>query len=283
MAAARRTSRRSTRSTGRPTAITALAESTHYHKWLFHADAGVGKTVLAGTAPNLLFLTVEAQGTESARVAGSAAHQWVINTAEDFDDATEYFTAGSGCEDYEWVCVDSLSEVEDLEVNRILREGRRKNPRRSLDKMALDDYGVRDARVKRIVDTFNRLPINVIYTTHTMLIDTEDEEGDDAVKRLPLLGSTKNGVLSQKVCGKVTLVGHLTVMRDEAEEGSTQKSRVYRRLYTEAHPGIFAKNRSGLGSHIDNPTIPTLLELVEAAREQRSAGTARRTRRTRRA
>jgi ATP/maltotriose-dependent transcriptional regulator MalT len=52
----------------RPTAITSLKETPSEGKrnWLIYAPSGIGKTVLAGTAPNNLFLTVEAAGTESA-------------------------------------------------------------------------------------------------------------------------------------------------------------------------------------------------------------------------
>lgn len=276
------TSPRRARSSGRPKAITALADAPHYHKWLFHSDSGVGKTQLAGTAPNALFLTIEAQGTESARVAGSTAHQWVINNAADLAEAREYLKNGSGCDDYEWVNVDSLGESEDKLVDEILQEGKRKNPRRSLDKMALEDYGIRDIRVSRFVDELNRLPVNVIYTAHTMRFETEDEEGDDMTLLMPMIGSANNGKLSQKICGKVTMVGHLAVVRSLKEEG--RKGRTFRRLYTEAHPGIFAKNRSGLGPYVDDPTVPKLLALAEEARGERttrtrSTRTARRTRR----
>lgn len=268
---------------GRPKAITALADSPHYHKWLIHSDSGVGKTQLAGTAPDALFLTIEAQGTESARVAGSTAHQWVINNAADLKEARDYLRHGSGCDDYAWVNVDSLGESEDKLVEEILAEGRRKNPNRSLDKMALEDYQIRDTRVARFVDELNRLPINVIYTAHTMRFETEDEEGDDMTLLMPMVGSANNAKLSQKVCGKVTMVGHLAVVRSAKEEA--RKGRIFRRLYTEAHPGIFAKNRSGLGPYVDDPTVPKLLALAEEARGARTttARSTRAARRTRRA
>lgn len=273
--------RRSRRTqTGRPTAITSLTESVMYHNWLIHSDAGVGKTVLVGTAPRLLFLTIEAEGTQSAAYAGSTADQWVLHSAEDFEEAQEYFVNGSGCTDYDWVSIDSASELEDKVITQILQEGKKKNPRRSLDKMALEDYGVRDQRMMRIVDTFNRLPINVLYTAHTMDLDGQDDEGNETLTAMPMLGSQNNGKLSRKVCGKVTLVGHLEVVRGEKEEGSSRKAPTVRRLYTEAVPGIFAKNRVGLGEYVDNPTIPLLLEMAEQARQNASVG-APRTRRSR--
>jgi hypothetical protein len=250
-----------------------------YHNWLFHSDAGIGKTVLAGTAPKALFLTIEAEGTQSAAYAGSKADQWVLHNHEDFLEAQAYFVDGSGCEDYDWVLIDSASELEDKEVKQILHEGKKKNPRRSLDKMALEDYQIRDTRMMEIVDTFNRLPINVVYTAHTMDLEGQDEQGNQTLTAMPMLGSQNNGKLSRKICGKVTLVGHLEVVRAE-QEGEKKKAPTVRRLYTEAVPGIFAKNRIGLGEYVDNPTIPLLLEMAEEARQNATAASAPRTRRS---
>lgn len=276
-----RTRRSSRQSTGRPTAITKLTDSVMFHNWLIHSDAGVGKTVFTGTAPNLLFLTIEAEGTQSAAYAGSQADQWVLHNAADFAEAEDYFVNGSGCQDYNWVSIDSASELEDKVIQEILQEGKKKNPRRSLDKMALEDYQIRDQRMMRIVDTFNRLPINVIYTAHTMDLEGQDDEGNETLTAMPMLGSQNNGKLSRKVCGKVTLVGHLDVVRTEKE--GTKKAPTVRRLYTEAVPGIFAKNRVGLGEYVDNPTVPLLLELAEEAKNNRAGtSTTARTRRSRR-
>lgn len=279
---AERTRRSRRTQTGRPTAITKLTDSVMYHNWLFHADAGVGKTVLAGTAPNLLFLTIEAEGTQSAAYAGSQADQWVLHNHDDFMEAQDYFVNGSGCQDYDWVSIDSASELEDKEVQQILHEGKKKNPRRSLDKMALEDYQIRDTRMMGIVDTFNRLPINVIYTAHTMDLDGQDEQGNATLTAMPMLGSQNNGKLSRKVCGKVTLVGHLEVVRAEQEEGKKARGKTVRRLYTEAVPGIFAKNRIGLGEYVDDPTIPLLLQLAEEAKQQNAQSASGTTRRSRR-
>lgn len=260
----------------RPTAITKLTENPGHHNWLIHSDPGMGKTVLAGTAPKSLFLTVEAEGTQSAQYAGSAAEQLIINNHHEFVEAQDYFVNGTGCQDYDWVTIDSLSELEDKEVDQILREGNARNKKRSLDKMAIDDYGTRDMRIMRIVDTFNRLPINTLYTAHTMNYESEDDEGNDLIIRQPLLGSTKNGKLSVKISGKVTMVGHLAVVRYEDSTGTTRK---VRRLYTEAQPGIMAKNRCGLGEWTDSPTIPKLLAAIGGS-EARPARRATRRRST---
>jgi len=253
---------RRARSTGRPKAITKLADSPSYHNWLFYSDPGIGKTVLCGTAPRSLFLTVEAEGTQSAATAGSDAEQWVLNSYRDFEEAQDYFVNGSGCQDYDWVHVDSASELDDKVCSHLTEVGHKKNAKRSIHKMALEDYQIRDSMMASIVDTFNRLPINVTYTAHTMRLDRVNDEGEEVELLLPLLGSTKTGKLATKVCGKVSLVGYLDV--ETIKTGD--KAKTIRRLYTESMPGVFAKNRIGLGEYVDNPTIPKLLSLYEEAR-----------------
>jgi hypothetical protein len=67
---------------------------------MFYGDAGVGKTVAAGTAPKALILSFDVEGTESARNFGSSADEWPIETWLDYVEAYRYFSEGSGCQDY---------------------------------------------------------------------------------------------------------------------------------------------------------------------------------------
>lgn len=243
---------------GRPKAITRLQDTPDEGKrnWLIYAPSGVGKTVLAGTAPKSLFLTVEAAGTESAKAFGSDADEWVCDDWATLQEAYAYLKNG-GYNDYEWCMVDSLSEMEELCWKDQLEEAKASNSSRSIFQPAIQDYAVVDNKIKRLVDEFNRLPINVLYTAQQMNLDTEDEEGDDVVMRLPLIGRTKGGApLSNKICGKVTLVGLLGPIKD-AEDYEV-------RLVTQAGTTWTAKDRHDtFGRYIDNPNIAEMAEAVD--------------------
>lgn len=201
----------------RPAAITRLqdTDSTGKKNWLIYAKAGDGKTVLAGTAPKALFLTVEAAGTESAKAMGSDADEWVIDTKKELDAAYDYFKRGSGCKDYEWVLIDSLSEVEEVFWRHIQGES---------NTQKIQDYGTVNTMIKREVERWNRLQVNVLYTAQTMMLDQEDEDGDEYTLLLPAMG-TKNGVLSQRVCAKTTLNGLLVVRSSKDEDGNREERR----------------------------------------------------------
>jgi len=267
----------------RPTAITKLSDRKSYFNWLVYGETGSGKTVLGGSAPKALFLTFESEGTESAKVHGSDAEEAIIDERADMLEMYRYFDQGSGCEDYEWVIIDSVSEMEECYWRDQLREMKeQKGPKRSLYKPSLDDYPIVWNKVKAEVDRWNRLPVNVLWTAQVLPLTEYDEDGEEFTTMLPLLGSLKNGILSRKVCGMVSLVGHLDTKRRKVEDRVEE----WRRLTVSKRSGITAKNRYGWGPFVDDPTIPSLAVAAESAlageRTTAKAGTTRR-RRTARA
>lgn len=242
----------------RPTAITSVQDTPSAGKrnWLLYAPSGVGKTVVAGTAPKGLFLTVEAAGTESAKAMGSDADEWVCDTWTELQRAYEFLKNG-GYSDYEWVMLDSLSEMQEICWADHLEEAKAANSSRSIYQAAIQDYGIVDNKIKRLVDAFNRMPVNILYTAQQMNLGAEDEDGDDITYRLPLIGRTKGGApLSNLICGKMTLVGLLGVIKD-AEEYET-------RLVTAAGATWMAKDRHDtFGTHVDRPNIAEMAEAVD--------------------
>jgi AAA domain len=251
---------------GRPTAIRTLADtpSQGHFNWLVFADSGAGKTVLAGTAPRGLFITCEAGGTESAKMFGSTADEWYCEDIRDFRKATEYLMKG-GAKNYDWVMPDSISEIEELVWADLLKEkSRGETP-------AIQDYPAVWNRVKKIVDTYNRLPVNVLYTAQAFRLGTEDEDSDGNTLLLPLIGSTKRGDLAQKICGKVSLVGYLQVReRDTEDEDDEENTEEFRRLWIAKTDRMFAKSRHHRNTkYIDDPNIAEMAADVSKAIENR--------------
>lgn len=277
------TTRRSTRTArssvgARPTAIHKLEDGPSYFNWMVVGDGGVGKTVLGGTAPNALFFGFEVQGTESAKLMGSTADELIIRNRDEYTKAMEYFEYGKGCEDYEWIVVDSGDEMEEVFWKTHLRQQKEAKSNRSLYKAELQDYNIIGNQVKAAFDDLNKLPINVLYLCKPMPVITVDEDGDDVVDELPMLGSAKNGNLARKVCGKVSMVGYLEV-KQKKEDNKTVE---WRRMYVSPRGGMHAKNRYGWGPYIDDPTIPALAQLAESALKGQASGTTRRSTRRRR-
>jgi hypothetical protein len=272
---------------GRPSAIVNLQETDNDGKrnWLIYGDSGVGKTVLAGTCADSdhkgLLIMAEAAGSESAKAFGSVADEWVVETWEDLQAAFDYMKA-DGHKVYDWCVVDSLTEMEQLCFEYTLRKAHEANSNRSLDIPAVQDYQTVYIREQKLVDAFNRLPVNMLYTAQPMRLGLTDEDDDDYDMLLPLMGSTKNGVVAQKVCGKVTLVGYLEARVRSVTQGegeSAKKTKVpFRRLYTQKTQRMFAKDRHDtFGEYIDDPNIIAMNEAVEARIAQGARGTAKST------
>jgi len=248
----------------RPTAITALSERVTHKNWLIYGDTGVGKTTMAAELPDNLFVTFEVEGTESAKVAGSKADEIVVRTREDYLEVYEYFAYGSGCDDYKWATIDSLSEMEECFWRSQLRRMKLEKPStRHLYKPALDDYPWVWNQVKGAVDDWNALPINTFYTAQVMPLEMYDDETEEEYNQLvPMVGSAKNGILARKLCGMVSLVGYYDVLRQAEEDDDESDIEEFRRLYMVKRKSFLAKNRYGWPAHADNPS---LLKMVAAA------------------
>lgn len=246
----------------RPTAITKLSDGVSYKNWMVAGDGGVGKTVLGGTAPNALFWTFEVQGTESAKLMGSTADELVINKRSEYLEALEYMELGTGCEDYDWLVVDSGDEMEECFWGSHLAAQKEAKPsNRSLYKAELQDYNIIGNQIKSAFDKLNRLPINVLYLTKIMPVITYDDEGEEITDILPMIGSAKNGNLARRLCGKVSMVGYLEAKQKKVDGELVE----WRRLYTSRRGGMHAKNRYDWGPYIDDPTIPALVQLADSA------------------
>lgn len=244
--------------TGRPSAITKLSDtdSTGKRNWLIYGPSGEGKTVLAGTAPNALFLTCEAAGTESAKLFGSTADEWVMDDRDTLQEALRYFRDGTGCKDYEWVIHDSLSEIEDLMWYDV--QGDRNSKK-------IQEYGEIGTMMKKWVDAWNRLPINVLYTATAMLIDVpgETDEDDEHPMLVPSLG-TQKGRDSLSICAKASLVGRLQTLTRPAKDGEVEERRI---LNVRSSNNFIAKDRHGLAlktGRIVNPNIEKMFAKAKA-------------------
>jgi hypothetical protein len=255
----------------RPTAITSVQERTKYKNWLVYGDTGVGKTTFASGLPRAMFLSFEKEGTESAAVAGSQADEFVIRTREEFLEIYDYFDLGTGCDDYEWLILDSVSEMEECFWRSQLRLMKLKKPStRHLYKPALDDYPWVWNQSKGAIDDLNALPINVLYTAQVMPLEMYDDDTEEEYTQLmPMIGSAKNGILSRKVCGMVSLVGYYDVLRAGEDDDDDAEVVEFRRLYMSKRKDHIAKNRYGWPAHADNPDI---VKMVAAANRALTKG-----------
>lgn len=257
-----------------PSQIIDIQDEDEYVNLLIYADSGVGKTVFAGSDEGVLFIAPEDNGTLSAKRYGSDAKKWKINSWLDIVAAYEWL-----CEQdpipFNWIVLDSLTEMQDMCMRQILDEAVEINPGRDPDVPQLQDWQPYFERFKRLVKGFNSLPCNVLYTA--LQQDEENEDGEKVV--LPMLQG-KGTQYAKKVASWMTSFGHMRVQRKKKgtdEEGNPVYEE-YRIIQWKASKTVMAKDRTRcleprtvIGEGKLNG-LKDVRELLEAGPRQPAAG-----------
>jgi len=226
-------------------------------KILVYGSAGSGKTVFAGTA-NLdertaptLFVDFEA-GTLS--LAGQDIDVDVIRVThfKQFNDVYAMLSA-EDCP-YRCVVVDSITEVQKLNLGGIVAESVRAQPGRDPDRPLIDDWGKSAEQMRKLLRRFRDLPMHVIVTA---LAQEVKDESDGSVRVKPALP----GKLADEIAAMFDFVIYLDVATEKADG----EYRHIRRGLTVSTGRYIAKDRSGrLAAVVDDPSVTSILDYVLA-------------------
>ena len=202
--------------------IISIHDDDDYVNILVYGDSGVGKTQFCGTDDRVLFVAPEdnSDGLLSAVLAGSKASKWPVNTWDDVVEAFDYLSELDAIE-YDWIVIDSLTEMQMMAMRAILDAAVEENPQRDPDIPQLQDWQKYYEMVKRMIKAFNALPCNVLYTALSRV--AEDEEGEEYL--LPDLQGKKDNYAKQ-VVSWMTSFGCMQVKRVKSKPDSTGKQKV---------------------------------------------------------
>lgn len=223
-----------------PSNIIGLQDEDEYHNLLIYADSGVGKTVFCGSDDDVLFIAPEDNGTLSAKRFGSSAKKWKIHKWADIVEAYEWLYSLDTIP-FNWVVLDSLTEMQEMCMRQILDEAYEMNPGRDPDVPQLQDWQPYFERFRRLVKAFNALPVNVIYTA--LQKEEENEDGDKVT--IPMIQG-KGTQFAKQVASWMTSFGHMRVMRKKIgnEEDGTPIYDEYRVIQWKASKNVMAKDRT---------------------------------------
>lgn len=159
--------------------VISLDEDEDTFNLMVYGAAGSGKTVFAGSDDNVLFLAPEDDGTISAKRQGSTAKKWTVNSFSDLVEALDRIedNIDEAKKDIKWIAIDSITRMQKETMRAILEAAVEENPERDPDIPQMQDWQKYQNMFLRIVQGFNDLPINVIWTA--LVRSEEDEEGDD--------------------------------------------------------------------------------------------------------
>lgn len=244
-----------------PSNILSLQDEDEFLNLLVYGNSGVGKTVFAGSDDDVLFIAPEDNGTLSAKRFGSTAKKWKIHGWRDIAEAYDWLKKQETIP-FNWVILDSLTEMQQMCMRSILEEGVRMNPARDPDVPQLQDWIPYFEKVRRMVKHFCALEVNVLFTALEQ--DEENEDGEKVV--LPMMQG-KGTQYAKQVASWMDSFGRMTVGRKKAgeNEDGTAKWEEIRLIQWKGSKLVMAKDRTRcLEPRTVNLSLKEVREMLEA-------------------
>lgn len=160
------------------TTTTQLAKNNGI-KVLVYGQAGAGKTCLCATTPDHARTIILSAEAGLLSIAGADIAVIEIKSIQDLMDAYGWLTQTEQGRSYEWICLDSISEMGEVILNTAKKQV--KDPRQA--------YGEMQEKVEDLVRAFRDLPRNVYFTAK--LESYQDDTG--VVRYQPALPGKKLG------------------------------------------------------------------------------------------
>lgn len=160
------------------TTTTQLAKNNGI-KVLVYGQAGAGKTCLCATTPDHARTIILSAEAGLLSIAGADIAVIEIKSIQDLMDAYGWLTQTEQGRSYEWICLDSISEMGEVILNAAKKQV--KDPRQA--------YAEMQEKVEDLVRAFRDLPRNVYFTAK--LESYQDDTG--VVRYQPALPGKKLG------------------------------------------------------------------------------------------
>ena len=222
---------------------------------LVYGDAGIGKTQLCGTAQDhaatspILVLDVEG-GTATLRRRPDVSVvriKSIIDLMMVFGEI-EKALANNDSAAPKTVAVDSLTELQKLDMNDVMRALIKSNPDRDPDVPSQREWGKSSNHMRQIVRKFRDLPCNVIFTA---LAKREQDDSSGTTMTLPSMP----GKLAAEVPAFLDVVGYMFTQ--------IESNKIERKMLCQPSRTKIAKDRLGVfGDILNDPTIPAMWEIM---------------------
>lgn len=234
-------------------AVPASEARVHFNIEVY-GDYGAGKTHFGGTAQDhketrpVLFLDIEG-GAATIRNRPEIEVVQVRSMNEMVSIHSE-LKSDEG-KTYKTVVVDSLTELQKLDLAEIMRAVVNQDSDRDPDVPSPREWGKTLSHMRKICRAYKDLPCNIIFTA--LAVRYKDDDGSVTIK--PAL----QGKALDEIPAFFDVVAYLDTI--------IEKDSVERRLITAQHPKYRAKDRLGVsGGHgiIVDPTVPKLWDNLNA-------------------
>lgn len=228
-------------------------EAVPYLNLLIYGEPGAGKTFLAATAEDsedtspILFLDVE-----GGAVTIRHRHSVDVLEVRSIDDVQKAYKElyDDGGEYYKTVIIDSLTELQKLDMRTIMQEAYDSRPDTTdKDVPSPREWGKTGNHMRTIIRGFRDLPVNTIMTC---LQGSQYDESSGMTLVYPELP----GKMRHESPGYFDVVGYLRA-------DTNSKGEITRILQTAKTRRVVAKDRTAsLGDVLNEPTVPIMWDLI---------------------
>lgn len=217
---------------------------------LIYGESAIGKTTLIGSAAEHEFfmpmLVVDIEGgttTIRKRKDIDVVRAKTIKDVQVIQNELYKDTSGH----YRTVAIDSLTELQDLDLRAIMKQAADANANVNIDVPSPREWGITRNHIRQVVRAYRDLPMNTLMTA---LVLEEKEEGRPT-KLYPSLPGKMRG----EIAGFMDIVGYYYKER--------KGSGFVRRMQFTSTTKVLAKDRTGeLGDSVDDPTLPMLMNKI---------------------
>jgi len=221
-----------------------------------------GKTRFCATAPDVLIIDCDEQGTDSTR-HDLDPHVVRITTWGEINDI--YWYLQSGDHNHKSVAIDTVSGLQTLAMNFVLGDETARDASRDPDQPSQRVYQKISQLMKTQITNYRNLPMNVIFTAHTRTKETG--EGEEEV--ISITGPNLSPSAQGHLLGAVSLIGYLSkrdVTVRRRVDGKVVRRRVSR---TRLLIGPSERFETGVRyspfkdlEYIDSPNFSEMLETI---------------------
>jgi len=227
--------------------IEKVSRSEPFVNMLIYGESGSGKTRLSGSADEVpamrkvLFIDVEG-GTLTLRDTYPNIDSIRVRSWPQMQEVYDVLYAGN--HGYTTIVIDSLTEVQKMSMDTVMRKLIEDNSDRDADMPGIREWGINIEHTRKFVRGFRDLPLNTIFTA---LVQSEKNARTGASKRKPSL----SGKVKDEVAGFLDIVVYLyTKEIDQVNK---------RMLLCGQTEDTVAKDRSNsLPLTIENPTMSAI-------------------------
>lgn len=216
---------------------TAQAAQLQGVKVMVYGQAGVGKTVLCSTAPTPFIISAES-GELSLRHHNIPMAK--VYTVADLTDLHNWVQKSHEAQQFETICIDSLSEIAEVVLNNAKRQV--KDPRQA--------YGELIEKMESTIRAFRDLPGKHVYMAAKM--EPTKDELTGVVKYGPSMPGSKLGAKLPYFFDEVFRLGV-----NKQPQGES-----YRFLQTQPDLQYEAKDRSGALAAVEPPHLTHIFNKI---------------------